>query len=116
MVVREANMARIGSLRNYKKIHSDDKSVKQLQENIEQTNAILLNTPPIDGVLLKEIALDSTTINNIEHKLGRKLLGWTIVRQRASAIIWDTQDANIIPGSFLALNCSANVTVDIWVF
>lgn len=54
--------------------------------------------------------------NTINHLLGRKLQGWKIVMQNASATIYDTQDANQSPELTLALNSSAPVTVSIEVF
>lgn len=54
--------------------------------------------------------------NSINHGLGRNLVGWIITRLRASATIYDTQDTNSTPSMTLALNSSAPVVVDIYVF
>jgi hypothetical protein len=65
--------------------------------------------------ILPQISLiNGTTIVN--HKLGRKLTGWSIIRQRASASIYDTQDSNQTPNLTLTLVSSAAVVVDLEVF
>lgn len=79
-----------------------------------QLNPLLAN-PLAQGQLLKSVSLVSGS-NSINHKLGRKLQGWIIVRLRASATVYDTQDANQSPAVTLQLTASAPVTVDLWVF
>lgn len=69
----------------------------------------------VNGILLQSVFL-STGANSINHKLGRKLIGWVVTRKRASAEIYDTQDTNSMPQLTLNLNSSAPVTVDIWCF
>lgn len=95
--------------------NSDNTILSLLQTNwATQINPVLAN-PVINGFILKEVQLSSGT-NVVNHKLGRKLQGWFIVRQRASATIYDTQDSNSNPSLTLFLTASANVTVDIYVF
>ena len=48
--------------------------------------------------------------------LQRPLQGWYIVRQRALASIYDTQDSNQNPSLTLNLTSNAVVSVDIAVF
>lgn len=70
-----------------------------------------LSTP----LILKSVKLinGTTTIN---HRLGKGLTGWMIVRQRGPASIYDTQDTNQQATLTLQLVSSAAVTVDILVF
>lgn len=77
-------------------------------------NPVLAN-PATSGLLLKNVKLSSGA-NTINHLLGRPLQGWCIVRQRAAAAIYDSQDANLQPTLTLALQASAPVTVDLYVF
>lgn len=67
------------------------------------------------GHILQNVVLVSGA-NSINHKLGRKLQGWVMVRVRASATFYDTQDSNQTPELTLSLNSSGAVTVDIYVF
>lgn len=85
-----------------------------------QTNWALKLNPVIDlpmnsGNFLKSISLVSGS-NQINHLLSRKLQGWFLVRKRASADIYDTQDSNTTPSITLSLVSDATVSVDIFVF
>jgi hypothetical protein len=75
----------------------------------------LLRNPSLQSIILPSIALASGS-NTINHLLGRKLTGWRIVRQRAAASIYDTQDANPRPELTLTLTSSAAAVCDIEVF
>lgn len=75
----------------------------------------VLALPQNSSLILKNVAL-TTGANTINHKLGRKLQGWSIIRIRSAATIYDTQDSNQSPDLTLTLNASANVNVDIEVF
>lgn len=75
----------------------------------------VVDLPTNHGVILKSVKL-VTGINQIDHRLRRKLQGWMIVRQRAAATFFDDQDNNKFPEMFLRLNASAPVTVDLFVF
>lgn len=74
-----------------------------------------LNNPPNNPVLLKNISL-STGSNTINHRLGRKLIGWKITRIRSAATIYDEQDSNTNPQLTLILNSSAPALVDLECF
>lgn len=75
----------------------------------------IVSNPANNSLILKNQSL-TTGANVINHKLGRILQGWIIVRQRALASVYDTQDTNQMPQLTLNLVSSANVTVDIEVF
>ena len=75
----------------------------------------LLAGPFADGLIIPNQPLINGT-TQVNHRLGRPLQGWMIVRQRASAAIYDTQDANQMPNLTLSLVSSAAVTVDLFVF
>jgi len=79
-----------------------------------QLNPVVAN-PVSSGKVLKNVELSSGA-NVINHLLGRKLQGWILTRQRSSAAIYDTQDANKFPELTLQLTSSAAVVVDIYVF
>lgn len=75
----------------------------------------LLNNPLSNGLVLKRVLLTSGA-NQINHKLGRTLQGWFLVRQRSAGTVYDTQDSNTTPTLTLALQASANMSVDLYVF
>lgn len=65
---------------------------------------LLQNQPLINGV---------TVVN---HKLGRKLVGWFVVGINGAAIVYDSQASNQTPQLTLVLNSNAAVSVNLWVF
>ena len=75
----------------------------------------LLGNPSNNASILPKISL-LTGSNVVNHKLGKKLQGWSIVRQRSAANIYDDQDANQSPDLTLVLVSSADVVVDLQVF
>lgn len=73
--------------------------------------------PKNNTVILRNVSLLSASNPNVvNHGLNREVGGWKIIRQRASAIIWDTQDSNPNPNVSLYLRTSADVTIDLEVF
>jgi hypothetical protein len=100
-------------------------SLPYFQTNLKELNLLqtkwkaeidpVLAQPLLGGNVLQAISLTAGA-NVINHKLGRKLQGWTITRQRADANIYDTQDANQTPALTLQLTSNNPVVVDILVF
>lgn len=76
----------------------------------------LLASPIATPTILKSVSLITGQANTINHLLGKVLTGWIIIRSRAQATVWDTQDTNQLPDKTLVLRTSANVTVDLMVF
>lgn len=75
----------------------------------------LLSNVSVQNGILKNVALgNGTTVVN--HLLGRKLIGWRLIRIRSSAQIYDTQDSNLTPEITLVLVSNAAVVVDLEVF
>lgn len=75
----------------------------------------ILACPIPQGILLPNVTLASGD-NVVNHRLGRELQGWIIVRQRAASQLYDKQDSNTRPALTLLLNASAPVSVDLFVF
>jgi hypothetical protein len=95
--------------------NTDNQSLGLLQTSwASQLNPVIAN-PVSSGRLIKSVVLASGA-NIVSHGLGRKLQGWVIVRQRASATFYDTQDSNGKPELTLLLTASGAVTVDLFVF
>ena len=94
---------------------SDDNDLMLMQTAWAKQINPIISSPLNQGVLLKQISLIAGD-NTIDHRLGRDLQGWQIVRLRASAIIYDKQDSNQLQSRTLILNSSAPVIVDLYVF
>jgi hypothetical protein len=97
------------------KIQSRSKELMLLQTKWISILNPVLALPTNDSSILTSVSLKPGS-NTINHGLGRKLQGWSIVRQRASASIYDNQDNNQMPELTLVLVASAPVVVDIEVF
>jgi hypothetical protein len=104
------------SLKSFKKTSFIDKETSKLQNNVEIVLKPILTCPIIDGVLVKSVTLQTSTANEVLHKLGRKPLGFIIVRKSADSRIWDSQDSNLSQDRTFLVHCSNTVTVDIWFF
>ncbi len=102
-------------IRKIARVHTGNREVNELQENVIRSLSPVLDNELVDGVVLTNVSL-STGSNVIAHTLNRTLLGWMVVRQRAQADIWDTQDLNVNAALTLLLSASAPVVVDIYCF
>lgn len=94
---------------------SEDKDLMLMQTAWASQLNPVVNQPQSSGVLLKQVSLVAGD-NTIDHRLGRNLQGWQLVRVRAAATIYDKQDTNQLQSRTLILNSSAPVVVDIFVF
>lgn len=97
------------------KFQSDDQALMLLQTSWANDINPLLKNPTAKGIVLKGVVL-AVGSNVINHLLSTKLQGWFIVRKRASADIYDTQDSNATPQLTLTLTSSAAVVVDLYVY
>lgn len=98
------------------KFKSDDQSLTLMQSAWATQLDPVLKLPLSTSVLLKSVEL-VVGANSVNHKLGRKLVGYFITRMRTlHSDIYDTQDSNRTPDLTLLLNSSAAVVVDILVF
>lgn len=101
-----------GSIPQYQ---SDDPVISKLQDAIVPPLNKLLQNPVSSAVLLRSVSLKAGA-NVVNHGLDKRLQGWSVVRLRAAAVIYDTQDANPFPTKTLFLNSSVAVIVDLLVF
>ena len=103
-------------IRAFRKIRAKEFELNQVQDSIEQTFKSVLSVPLLNGVLIRSINLTSGTTNRIEHKLGRNLIGYLVLRKDAPATIYDTKSSAVSDKDFLLLSTTQNTTIDIWVF
>lgn len=96
-------------------LQTSSKDIQLMQTGWSQQLNPLISNPSLQSIILKKISLTSGA-NVINHLLGRNLQGWRIVRLRALASIYDTQDSNTTPQLTLQLVASAPVVCDLEVF
>lgn len=75
-----------------------------------------LSNPGLSSQIIPKVFLANSTSTVVNHLLGRELVGWRVVRQRAGSNISDRQDTNQTPELTLVLHSSADVTIDLEVF
>lgn len=90
-----------------------DYKAEQVQKNIVQPLNQLLRIPFIDGILIKDVSLGTTTVG-VQHKLNRQYTGYFITKLNANAVIWI--DVATESDIYLKLKASATCVVDLWVF
>lgn len=94
---------------------SDSKELSMMQTNWARQLDPVIAFPVTSGLILASVTL-AVGSNTVNHRLGRKLQGWCLVRQRGAAAVYDTQDSNQHTDLTLLLTSSAGVVVDILVF
>lgn len=104
------------ALKPLKFVAFDEPKLERFQQNVDEALRPLIQANILDGRLLRSVSLITGQANLVEHKLGRAPQGWLVIRSRAQATVWDLQDSNELPSKTLDLRCSANVTVDLWIF
>ncbi len=75
----------------------------------------VLSNPANQSLLLKDVVL-AVGDNTINHRLGRKLQGWIVIRKNATADIYDKQSTNQMQELTLILHSSAIATISLEVF
>lgn len=89
--------------------------VNSLISNLSDIFVALVKQPQLSSITLPSITLQIGS-NNIPHTLGKTLVGWSIVRKRSQGDIYDTQDTNSNPQTYLQLVSNAVVVVDLLVY
>jgi hypothetical protein len=98
------------------------KHINLVQDNVSDALKQVLGRDDLDGTILKNVTLNPSAINYVNHGLSRPLQGWNIVRTHGTGAsfiqVWDVQDANSAEGSKrqLLLYASATGTFDLRVF
>ena len=102
-------------MKKLKKIITGVADLNRVQDNSDLALKSLRTVALLNGVLVKDFALVSGKVNNVPHGLQRNIQGWQVVDSTAQSTIW--RDATVtLPTGLLALRCSANTTISLWVF
>jgi len=100
---------------NLPTFQSDVREFQLMQSSWATAINPVLAAPANKSILIKNVSL-AIGSNSINHNLGRVLQGWSIIRKRGPANIYDTQDQNQMPALTLTLVSDTAVVVDIEVF
>ena len=99
--------------RSFRTVNASDPLWDQLQANIAQAITPAINCPLIDGVLIKDVDL-TTSSRDISHGLGRPYQGWLVVDIDANQKVYSV--SNNKKDRLLTLKASGATRVSIWVF
>ena len=102
-------------------LRTQNSELRQVQDSVASVLRDVTSRSILDGRLLEDIVLEEGVVATIPHKLGRKLLGWILVRKDANEDVWDSQASNPTPTRTLVLNNTltapgATMTISLWVF
>ena len=86
------------------------------QDHIEEVITPVLNSAIIDGVIVEDVILNSSTFTDIKHKLGRKPRGYIVIRKSAAQTVFEEAGDYENRKLFLKLKASGTVTVNLWIF
>jgi hypothetical protein len=92
-----------------------NRQFQQFQQNLVTSLKPVTSNPISQGVILPKVSLIAGA-TTVPTTLNRTLQGYLVIRQRAQAAIWDSQDSNSNPSQTLILNSTAAVVVDLMVF
>lgn len=101
-------------MRAVDRLQTSNAELNRVQDRLVTALNQVLEHPVISGQLLTSISV-GTGATQVPHKLGRKPIGWSLVRLRANAVVWDEQDAETRQDLFLRLRASTPVVVDLLV-
>lgn len=88
-------------------------SVQRLGDSLMKGLNGITQIEILSGNLLTDISL-GTAATRVPHKLGRKPLGYIVVRRNAASTVYDQVESQ--EEIFLNLAASASVQVSLWVF
>ncbi len=96
-------------------LQTDNQELHMMQTRWASALDPMLACLLMQGRLVRNVDLING-VTEVNHKLGRKLIGWVLTRKPGSADIYDNQDTNSRPALTLSLTSDTDITVDIWVF
>lgn len=99
--------------KSFKKFYTEDQDLGNLQDNIEDAINPFIKNQFLDGLLRTGIEIVAGD-NDIPHKLGRKIQGWVVVDQDATAAFYRKPSST--PTLTIKLNSSANCTISLYIF
>ena len=101
------------SLKEFKKLHIKEFETSRLQSNVAEYVNQITSNPTLDFRILEDISV-STTATDIDHGLGRPVLGYFIIKSNAQVTIFDTTSTT--PNVTVKITASATATINLYVF
>jgi hypothetical protein len=90
------------------KLITQDDSINRIQSNISTVLEFIQLSPLVGAVSIVDVSFAAAGTKQIEHRLGRKPIGWVVVGKTASSDIYTVSEASDILIAFAstqAVNC-----------
>lgn len=92
---------------------AQDRDLAELQDRLAEFAQQVSECPLLVGQVVEDIEITSGTPETVYHKLDRTPEGWIVVRQSASASVFES---GTYDSTEITLDASANVTISVWVY
>jgi hypothetical protein len=89
-------------------------TLNRLQNKLVDAVGALRASPLAPSKVLTSVAI-GTSSTEVAHTLGRRVVGWVVVRRDANAVVWEST-TQTDRTRFLTLQAGSAVTVDLLVF
>lgn len=99
-------------MKRFKRINFKDDALNRFQGNCGETFDTITSNPLLNGLRVDDIAIVSGTNKSVAHGLGREPQGWFVIGQYSASSVYEISRSS----TFLIIDASANVTVDLWIF
>ena len=105
--------------KSFTRISTGNADLERIQDSLQSALIPVQRASILDGHLLDETTLTAGQDNIVNHKLGRKIRGWIVVRNiptnaAAAADVWEATSS--LPDKHIILKTSASTKVTLWVF
>lgn len=97
-----------------KRVRTGDETLEKIQSNVEDALRPVEGCPLVRGVLIENVSV-FTTARDVEHGLGRKLRGFTVVRSNCDTRVYEPEVHPLID-RLVKLQATANAVVTLYVF
>lgn len=98
-------------LNPFRKVYTTDSNLNRIQDNIMNTFKSFIENVLLDGYIV-EVTFSGVTTKSVDHKLGRKPLGWFVVGKTATTDVW----VDSITNTTLQVNVASDVELKLFVF
>ena len=105
------------AMKQYRRIQADPAvdptdEFNRMQDGIEEVLGPILSSEILDGRMIGPVIMEAGVPREINHRLGRDLVGWTVMRKNAAGDVFELSAGPLK----LILQSPAAVTISLWVY
>lgn len=102
------------SIKAFKRVNTTNPEINRLQESVNNVFKQILDQQILSSNIITNIRLTSSSTTSIDTKLSEPIKGWIIIRKDTNSSIWENR--GLTNNRTLALECDADVIIDLLVF